>query len=77
MKLATWNVNGIRNVHKKGLLTTFFDAIEPDIVGFQETKAEQHQSVTELGERTPDRERACALDEEKSTHASHTVTVAD
>mgnify|MGYP001560054834 FL=1 len=48
MKLATWNVNGIRNVHKKGLLTAFFDAVDPDIVGFQETKAEQHQSEVDL-----------------------------
>lgn len=44
MKFATWNVNGIRNLHKKGLLRPFIDREEPDIIGFQETKAEQHQS---------------------------------
>jgi exodeoxyribonuclease III len=48
MKLATWNVNGIRNVHKKGLLAPFFEKEQPDIVGFQETKAEQHQSEVDL-----------------------------
>lgn len=50
MKLATWNINGIRNVHKKGLLNPFFDREKPDIVGFQETKAEQHQSEVDLPE---------------------------
>src|SRR4051812_4119526 len=50
MKLATWNVNGIRNVHKKGLLQKFIDEVNPDIIGFQETKAEQHQSEVDLPE---------------------------
>ncbi len=50
MKLATWNINGIRNVHKKGLLVPFFERESPDIVGFQETKAEQSQSEVDLPE---------------------------
>ncbi len=50
MKLVSWNVNGIRNVHKKGLLDPFFEKLQPDIVGFQETKAEQHQSEVDLPE---------------------------
>ena len=48
MRLASWNINGIRAVHKKGLLIPFFEKYEPDIVGFQETKAEQHQSEVDL-----------------------------
>lgn len=50
MKLATWNVNGIRNIHKRGYLTPFIEREQPDIVGFQETKAEQHQSEVDLPE---------------------------
>lgn len=48
MKLATWNINGIRNIHKKGFLTPFFEREQPDIVGFQETKAEQQQSEVDV-----------------------------
>ena len=50
MKLVSWNVNGIRAVHKKGTLTEFLDAVKPDIVCLQETKAEQHQSEVDLPE---------------------------
>jgi exodeoxyribonuclease-3 len=50
MKLVSWNVNGIRSIHKKGLLVPFFDTVKPDIVCFQETKAEQHQSEVDLPE---------------------------
>jgi exodeoxyribonuclease-3 len=46
MKLVSWNINGIRAVHKKGLLVPFFDKLRPDIVCFQETKAHQHQFNT-------------------------------
>ena len=48
MKIVSWNVNGIRAVHKKGLLTKFIDELSPDIICFQETKAEQHQSEVDL-----------------------------
>ncbi|MBV9159568.1 MAG: exodeoxyribonuclease III [Candidatus Kaiserbacteria bacterium] len=48
MRLVSWNVNGIRSVHKKGALSRFFDELQPDIACFQETKAEQHQSEVDL-----------------------------
>ncbi len=48
MRLASWNINGIRAVHSKGLLVPFFSKFKPDIVCFQETKAEQHQSEVDL-----------------------------
>lgn len=50
MKLVSWNVNGIRAVHKKGLFTKFVDELNPDIICLQETKAEQHQSEVDLPE---------------------------
>lgn len=48
MRLATWNINGIRAVHTKGLLVPFFKKYQPDIACFQETKAMQHQSEVDL-----------------------------
>ena len=49
MKILSWNVNGIRALHKKGLLKPLFEAgiqleegsnpTKLDIIGFQETKA--------------------------------------
>ncbi|HSE57030.1 MAG TPA: exodeoxyribonuclease III [Candidatus Paceibacterota bacterium] len=50
MKLISWNVNGIRAVHKKGLLVPFIKEYQPDILCLQETKAEQHQSEVDLPE---------------------------
>ncbi len=44
MKIVSWNVNGIRAVHKKGLFVPFIERYQPDIICLQETKAEQHQS---------------------------------
>jgi exodeoxyribonuclease-3 len=37
IKLVSWNVNGIRSVHKKGFLD-WVKAESPDILGLQETK---------------------------------------
>ena len=48
MKIISWNVNGIRAVHKKGLFLPFIEKYQPDVLCLQETKAEQHQSVMEL-----------------------------
>src|SRR3989344_8084834 len=48
MKLISWNVNGIRSVHKKGALVPFLEKVKPDIACFQETKAEEHQSEVDL-----------------------------
>ena len=50
MKLVSWNVNGIRAVHKKGELVPFLEKVKPDIACFQETKAEEHQSEVDLPE---------------------------
>ncbi len=48
MKLVSWNVNGIRAVHKKNLLLPVIETLKPDILCLQETKAEQHQSEVDL-----------------------------
>src|SRR5688572_14654220 len=46
--IISWNVNGIRAVHKKGLFLPFIDKYDPDVLLLQETKAEQHQSELDL-----------------------------
>ena len=48
MKLITWNVNGIRAVFNKGLLVPFIEKENPDIICFQETKAQEHESPVDL-----------------------------
>jgi len=48
MKFASWNVNGIRAVHKKGLFVPFVEKYKPDFILLQETKAEQNQSEVDL-----------------------------
>ncbi|MEJ0001681.1 MAG: exodeoxyribonuclease III [bacterium] len=48
MKIMSWNVNGIRAVHKKNLFLPFIKKFQPDILCLQETKAEQHQSPVDL-----------------------------
>lgn len=50
MKLISWNVNGIRAVHKKGLLVPFIEKEKPDVICLQETKAMQHESPIDLKE---------------------------
>lgn len=50
MKIYSWNVNGIRAVHKKGLLEPFIEKHEPDVLCLQETKAQEHQSEVDLPE---------------------------
>jgi exodeoxyribonuclease III len=47
MKIISWNVNGIRAVHKKGCLLPLFND-KPDILCLQETKASEEQLVKEL-----------------------------
>ncbi len=44
MKIISWNVNGIRAVHKKDLFLPFLKKYKPDILCLQETKAEESQS---------------------------------
>lgn len=46
--IISWNVNGIRAVHKKGLFLPFIEEHAPDILLLQETKAEQSQSEVDL-----------------------------
>ncbi|HEX5797236.1 MAG TPA: exodeoxyribonuclease III [Candidatus Saccharimonadales bacterium] len=48
MKIYSWNVNGIRAVHKKGMLVPFVEKHQPDILCLQETKAKQGQSEVDL-----------------------------
>lgn len=48
MRIISWNVNGIRAVHKKGLFEPFIKKYKPDILCLQETKAEEHESPVDL-----------------------------
>lgn len=48
MRIVSWNVNGIRAVHRKGLFLPFIKQLKPDIICLQETKAEEHQSEIDL-----------------------------
>lgn len=53
MKIISWNVNGIRAVHKKGFLD-FIQKENPDILCLQETKAHKDQLEPILHHPTPD-----------------------
>ena len=46
--MVSWNVNGLRAVHKKGLFVPFVKKYQPDIICLQETKAEQGQAELDL-----------------------------
>jgi len=48
MKIVSWNVNGIRAVHRKGLFMPFVEKYKPDIICLQETKAEKGQAEIDL-----------------------------
>ena len=48
MKIYSWNINGIRAVVRKGELQSFIADHQPDIVCFQETKAEQGQAEVDF-----------------------------
>ena len=50
MKIASWNVNGLRAILKKGNLTEFLKAEDPDIICIQETKAKQGQAEVDFPE---------------------------
>src|SRR5512147_940951 len=47
LRLLSWNVNGIRAVHKKGFLD-WFSRENPDILCLQETKASEEQLIDGL-----------------------------
>lgn len=44
----SWNVNGLRAIHKKGLFVPFVEQYDPDILCLQETKAQEHESPVDL-----------------------------
>ena len=48
LRLASWNVNGIRSVHSKGAFDVAVSSLEPDVLCLQEIKAEPHQVELEL-----------------------------
>ncbi len=48
MKIVSWNVNGLRAVHRKGLFLPFVNEYKPDIICLQETKALQGQAEIDL-----------------------------
>ncbi len=48
MRIVSWNVNGLRAVHRNGYWETFLKAVKPDIFGLQETKAHPEQLSDEL-----------------------------
>lgn len=50
MRIISWNVNGIRAVHKKGMFVPFIEKYKPDILCLQETKAQQHQNEVDLSD---------------------------
>ena len=50
MQLISWNVNGIRAVHRKGLFMPFIEKYKPDILCLQETKALQTEHQIDLPE---------------------------
>ncbi len=50
LSIISWNVNGIRAVHRKGLFVPFVEQYQPDILCLQETKAYEHQSEVDLPE---------------------------
>jgi exodeoxyribonuclease-3 len=47
IRMLSWNINGIRSIHKKNALKWFF-AEQPDILCLQETKAAEDQIPAEL-----------------------------
>lgn len=50
MKLVSWNINGIRAVINKKLFHPMMEALQPDVLCLQETKAQQGQAEIDLPE---------------------------
>lgn len=48
MRIVSWNVNGIRSLHRDGYWNTFLEDVKPDIFGLQETKASPDQLPDDL-----------------------------
>lgn len=69
MELISWNVNGIRSIHKKGELVPFLRMVKPDIACFQETKSEEYQSEVDL----PDYEEYWNSSKERKGYAGTAI----
>lgn len=50
MRIISWNVNGLRGIHKRDAFVPAVKLLKPDILCLQETKAEQGQAVIDLPE---------------------------
>lgn len=50
MKIISWNVNGLRAVHKKGLFLPMVEEYNPDVICLQEIKSQKHQNEMDLKE---------------------------
>jgi len=48
MKIISWNVNGLRAVHRKGLFMPFIEKYKPDILCLQEIKSRKDQNEFDL-----------------------------
>lgn len=48
MKIYSWNVNGLRAVHRKGALQAFIQKEKPDAILFQEIKVKEEQLPEDL-----------------------------
>ena len=48
LKLISWNVNGLRAVHRKGIFLPWLAAEQPDVLAIQETKCRPDQLPDEL-----------------------------
>lgn len=48
MKLISWNVNGLRALHRKELFCPFLDQYQPDILCMQETKSHIEQLSSDI-----------------------------
>ncbi|MDO8624355.1 MAG: exodeoxyribonuclease III [bacterium] len=48
MRIVSWNVNGIRAVHRKGVFVPFLKKYKPDVLCLQETKAQEQESPLDL-----------------------------
>jgi exodeoxyribonuclease III len=50
MKIVSWNVNGLRSVHRNGYWPAFLKGTKPDVICLQEVKAEPEQLPDEVRE---------------------------
>jgi exodeoxyribonuclease-3 len=48
MRIASWNVNGIRAIARKGVMEPFLEEVAPDVILLQETKATEDQVPEEI-----------------------------